>query len=176
MQPVHQFLRDATRQDHESVDAAFGAFQLDTRRGYAHLLLAHARILPVAERLVAPGELLAGWVGRTDCLMDDLATLGLPRPSGIDFSLPGDEAARWGAIYVIEGSRLGGLMLKRMVPQDMPSAYLSAGHGPGQWRTLLGKLDNAEEGGQAWRDAALNGAKLTFAAYSRAAEAERREG
>jgi heme oxygenase len=96
MQPVHQFLRDATRQDHESVDAAFGAFQLDTRSGYEQLLLAHARILPVAERLVAPGALLAGWVGRTDELMADLAALGLPRPSPIDFGLPGDEAARWG--------------------------------------------------------------------------------
>jgi heme oxygenase len=66
-------------------------------------------------------------------------------------------------------------MLQRMIAQDMPSAYLSAGHGPGQWRTVLGKLDAAESG-PAWRDAALDGAKRTFAAYSRAAEAERREG
>lgn len=166
---VGQFLRSATRSDHEAVDAAFGSFRLDTRAGYARFLQAHAAILPAAERSLSPGSLVEGWQGRSAALASDLAALGLHPPAEVDLRLPAGEAARWGATYVLEGSRLGGTMLRRMIPAALPSAFLDAGHGQGAWRGFLGALDAAETGPE-WRQQALLGARALFAAYLDAAQ------
>lgn len=163
-------LRAATRPDHEAVDSAFGHFALRTREGYRDFLTAHARILPLAERLIQPGALVDDWHGRTEALMDDLHALGGDRPAELDFALPEGEAARWGALYVIEGSRLGGAVLAKMVPADLPAAYLGARHPQGAWRALLERLDDADTG-PAWREEAERGAKAMFGAYLEAARA-----
>ena len=158
------FLRAETRGDHEAVDKAFGGFGLDSPTGYGAFLTAHARILPVAERILNPGEWVSGWEGRTKALASDLAALSLALPSQIDLVLPAGDAARWGAIYVLEGSRLGGIYLARMVPEPLPKAYLSAKHVSGGWKSLLDTLDSHDTG-PAWRADALAGAKALFAAY-----------
>lgn len=163
-------LRAATRSDHDAVDSAFGHFALRTRDGYRDFLTAHARILPLAERLIRPGALVDNWHGRTDALMDDLHALGGEAPAELDFALPEGEAARWGALYVIEGSRLGGAVLAKMVPADLPAAYLGARHPQGAWRALLERLDEADTG-PAWREEAERGAKAMFGAYLEAARA-----
>lgn len=165
-------LREETRREHEAVDAAFGAFRLGERDGYARFLKAHARILPHAERVIDPAGLLPGWQGRSGALARDLAMLGVtaaPRP--VELVLPQGAAARWGALYVLEGSRLGGVVLSRAVPADLPAAYLGARHGPGGWRRILEALDHADEGAD-WRRDAAAGAKATFRAYLAAAETE----
>lgn len=162
------FLRAQTRVDHEAVDGAFGSFGFDTSGGYGAFLTAHARILGVAERVLDPGALVPGWEGRTRALESDLAALSLPWPDEIDLTLPTGEAARWGAIYVLEGSRLGGIYLARGVPETLPKAYLSAKHLPGGWKRFLDMLDQADSG-PAWRADALSGAKALFAAYNSAA-------
>lgn len=161
-------LRSATAVDHEIVDAAYGRFRLATRTGYSGFLIAHARILPVAERVLDPGSLLPDWVGRTQALLSDLDALGLDRPEEITFPLPQSEGARWGAIYVLEGSRLGGDMLSRTVPSRYPSTYLESRHGQGQWRALVEQLDEADEGPH-WQREAIAGAKSLFGAYLEAA-------
>jgi heme oxygenase (biliverdin-IX-beta and delta-forming) len=173
--PVAQLLRGETRGDHEAVDGAFGDFAIDDPAGYARFLSAHARILPLAERLIDPAALLADWEGRTAALLGDLAALGIPRPAEMAFALPAGDAARWGALYVMEGSRLGGAVLSRMVPAGLPAAYLGARHLAGGWRRVLAAIDAADEG-PAWRDAALGGAKALFGAYLAAAAAERADG
>ena len=160
-------LRSVTRVDHEKVDAAFGGFAIGTRDGYRDFLIAHARILPLAERLIDPGALIAGWQGRTEALLDDLQALGGAVPPEIDFALPEGEAARWGALYVIEGSRLGGAVLARMVPEGLPAAYLGARHGSGGGRDLLARLD-AQIGDRGAEAEA--GAKAMFGAYLDAAQ------
>lgn len=163
-------LRAATRVDHEAVDGAFGRFAIGTPGGYRDFLTAHARILPLAERLIRPGELVDNWNGRTQALMNDLHALGGETPAELEFALPEGEAARWGALYVIEGSRLGGAVLAKMVPADLPAAYLGARHAQGAWRALLERLDAADKG-PAWRDEAERGAKAMFGAYREAARA-----
>lgn len=175
-QPLHLLLREATRADHDAVDAAFGAFGVTERDRYAQFLTAHARILPAVERATDPGALMAGWEGRTEALVADLAALGLAMPPPAPIQLPPGDAARWGAIYVVEGSRLGGLMMSRQVPVGLPSAYLSARHGPGGWRALLDAIDAAEpraagksEPDEPWRVGAVAGARATFTAYLEAA-------
>jgi heme oxygenase (biliverdin-IX-beta and delta-forming) len=165
-------LRAATSADHDAVDAGFGDFALGTREGYRDFLTAHARILPLAERLIRPEALLDDWAGRTAALLADLAALGRAAPDELDFALPEGEAARWGALYVMEGSRLGGAVLAKQVADDLPAAYLGARHGPGGWRALLAKLDEADAG-PAWREQAVAGAKALFAAYLAAARQQR---
>ncbi|MEJ5977799.1 biliverdin-producing heme oxygenase [Novosphingobium sp. PS1R-30] len=159
-------LRAATRSDHEQVDGAYGHFALATAEGYRDFLTAHARILPLAERLIDPAALVAGWQGRTEALRADLAAMDGETPPELDFALPPGEAARWGALYVIEGSRLGGAVLAKLVPEGLPAAYLGARHGPGAWRDLLARLDAAVGDDLA---AAEQGAKAMFGAYLEAA-------
>lgn len=86
------------------------------------------------------------------------------------FDLAPSEAAGWGAMYVVEGSRLGGIMLSRSVPDDMPSAYLGAKHLSGEWRALLAAIDR-QPADEAWIADAIAGAKAAFALYRRAPEA-----
>lgn len=163
-------LRAATRSDHDAVDGAFGRFALSSRHGYRDFLTAHARILPLAERLIDPAALVPDWRGRSEALAADLAELGGTAPEALDFALPNGEAARWGALYVLEGSRLGGVFLARSLPAEFPAAYLGSKHAPGAWRDLLAALDGADEGTQ-WRDEATSGAKALFGAYLAAARA-----
>ncbi|WP_293873554.1 MULTISPECIES: biliverdin-producing heme oxygenase [unclassified Sphingomonas] len=167
-----QQLRAATAGDHDTVDAAFGGFALDDAAGYRRFLLAHARALPAVEAALATAadDALPAWRPRTPALAGDLRAMdaAMPEPFAFDAS---DDAARWGALYVIEGSRLGGQLLARTVPAGLPAAYLAARHLPGEWRRLLAALDaRAAACGAAWCEAALAGARATFALYARAAE------
>jgi heme oxygenase len=123
--------------------------------------VAEARIaaLPFARTLPVRAPLLAA----------DLAALGAALPDAL--SLPeGDAAMAWGALYVVEGSRLGGAMLARQVPAGWPAAYLGAVHPPGGWRAVRAAIDEAAAGeDDRWRDALVAGAMETFDLYARAA-------
>ena len=166
--PASAFLRSATRRDHQMVDRQFGALSIDSPAGYRAFLVAHARILPLAERHLDPGGLLPGWQGRTHALHSDLAELAVARPVELECVLPEGQAARWGGIYVLEGSRLGGAFLSRQVAEGLPKAYLSAIHGAGQWKAIQKAIDDHDTG-EAWRAEALAGAKALFAAFAKAA-------
>ena len=83
------------------------------------------------------------------------------------FDVPASTAAGWGAMYVVEGSRLGGIMLSRSVPEGMPSAYLESKHLSGEWRALLAAIDG-EPADEAWIEEAIVGAKAAFELYRRA--------
>jgi len=161
-------LRAETRGEHEGVDAAFGRFDLACREDYGAFLSAHARVVPALEAQLAPAELIAGWTGRSEALARDLHALGLPQPAVCQPDLPEGELARWGALYVLEGSRLGGVFLARRVPDGWPADYLGAAHPQGQWRGLLDAINRVgssdEQGGEAVRSA-----RAVFAAFRRAA-------
>ncbi|MDF8335238.1 biliverdin-producing heme oxygenase [Novosphingobium cyanobacteriorum] len=167
-QTLGQMLRTATRSQHDEVDAAFGSFDLTTMDGLRRFLLAQARVLPEVERVLAPAELLPAWTGRTCALHQDLMALGQAPPQTLPFTLPAGPAARWGALYVLEGSRLGGAMLRRHLPEGAPSAFFDARHAPGRWQAFLGRLD-ASGCSPSWRTGALSGAHATFAAFTSAA-------
>jgi heme oxygenase len=107
---------------------------------------------------------------RTPLLAADLATLGLAMPDRLSLAKGDADAAAWGALYVVEGSRLGGAMLARQVPAGWPSAYLSAVHPPGGWRAIRAAIDHAAAGkDDRWIKALVTGARETFALYARAA-------
>ena len=161
-----QRLRRDTAGHHHVVDTLYGGFALDDTASYGRFLLAHARALPAVEAALAGYGNLPAWRPRTGLIAQDLAALRLTMPMPAPFALT-DEAARWGALYVIEGSRLGGTLLARSVPAGLPSAYLSARHEPGEWRSLLVALEaRGTADGEAWQQAALTGANACFALYA----------
>ena len=173
MNPTHKALRAGTAEAHDRVDAAFAAFDLADRESYATFLRAHAEVvLPLEATL--PGErIVPDWEERkrSALLKEDLAflrPLGHPRESGgDDWALDTDPAIA-GALYVLEGSRLGGRFLSRQVPRDFPRAYLDANQPPEKWRNLLDRCD-AMLYQPAALQSALDAAHIVFAAFERSA-------
>lgn len=163
-------LRAHTAPAHDAVDAAFGAHDLTAPDSYRRFLRSHALALPAAEQALAAHADLPPWRERTALLAADLADLGEAMPAALAFDLPDVPGAAWGALYVAEGSRLGGIMLARDVPASLPSRYLGARHESGEWRRLLAAIDGEGRArGDAWVAGAIEGADACFALYARAA-------
>jgi heme oxygenase len=140
-------LRTGTAQEHERVDRLFGALNLARPEDYRLFLAAQAAaFLPVEEALDAAGaaDFLPDWHARrrSHLLRGDLHALGTPLPSPEPVPALVSAPEILGAAYVLEGSRLGGAMLKRSVQHDLPQAFLSAPQSPGAWRKLLETLDH----------------------------------
>ncbi len=141
-------LKAATAEAHERVDTAFSLFDLASGDGYRRFLLAQAgALLPVEAELDRAGAeaILPDWPERRrgDLLRADLATLNVTAPE----LFPGPaflsgKAPMLGAIYVLEGSRLGGAVLKQAVPSHFPKGFLEARQAAGSWRKLLQTLDS----------------------------------
>ena len=165
---VRQALREATMAHHERVDDLFANFRLDTREGYSAFLKAHARALAPLEAVARPD------LPRLPRLAEDLEAMGEFLPAPLLMEVQAGEPFRWGALYALEGSRLGGAMLERRVAPGLPRAYLSAVHGRGAWIAFQQSMDEASEGGgDAWVEGALQGAEAAFALFAAAASAER---
>lgn len=160
-------LRTATAAAHDSVDSAFAGYDFADPSEYRAMLLAHARALPTAEARAA--QIWCALRRRTPLLAADLAALGASVDLPIE-TASGGEAAAWGALYVVEGSRLGGGILAKRVGAGLPHAYLSAVHQPGEWRTIRTAIDTAAAPqDEAWHAAMIAGALDTFALYEAAA-------
>jgi heme oxygenase len=140
-----QALRRATADAHATVDGIFSRVDLASASGYRAFLAAQAIAhLPVEAALDAAGaeRMFADWPQRrrATLLRADLEELG----GAIEFGpapLLADAAEIAGAAYVIEGSRLGGVLLRRSVGPGLPVRFLSAPAEPGAWRALLLRLD-----------------------------------
>lgn len=135
-------LRAATAAEHERVDALFSTFDLTRGDGYARFLLAQAAaFLPAEAALDRAGvaKLVEDWPRRrrSDLLKADLADLAAPLPELFPAPDFNDSASVMGAMYVLEGSRLGGAVLKRELSMAMPRRFLDAHQEPGSWRKLL---------------------------------------
>jgi heme oxygenase len=159
-------LRAGTAAEHDRVDALFGAFDLSERAHYGRFLQAQAAaFLPVEAAVDAAGgpELLRDWPERrrSGLLVRDLAALGLAVPAPAPAPPLACKAAALGAIYVLEGSRLGGALLRRSVKPEYPQTFLTAPQQPGAWRKLLETLDDCLYE-TARVDAAVGAARQTF--------------
>jgi heme oxygenase (biliverdin-IX-beta and delta-forming) len=170
-------LRSGTAEEHQRVDALFIRFDLGDIFDYTRFIRGQAAaFLPLEARLDAAGAstVVPDWDDRrrADLLRLDLAELGAPVPAATSVDLsPMSEAERLGAIYVLEGSRLGGKYLLRAVPPAFPRRFLSAQQAPGAWRKLLELID-ASLYGDADRSAALAAAREAFALFERAGAVE----
>ncbi len=170
---AHASLRAATREAHERVDRAFAEHDLTQPRSYGRFLQAHAAaLLPLEVALAAAGAaaMIEEWDEhrRASLLTNDLAELGLaPAPAMTAPSLA-DEAELAGALYVLEGSRLGGAVLRRQVPPGLPAAFLGARQTGGRWTRFVASLDQMLYSPQRL-DAAIRAALDTFNCFERAA-------
>lgn len=165
-----QQLRAATAADHDAVDAAFGETDFADPAAYGRFLTAHALALPAVEKVLEGIAGLPQRRPRAGLIESDLRALGLDVPPPLAMPAPDSEAAAFGMVYVIEGSRLGGGMLAKRVGPDLPIAYLSATHLPGEWRGFLSALEEKAEG-EGWIERMVAAARATFDLYRRAAAA-----
>jgi heme oxygenase (biliverdin-IX-beta and delta-forming) len=163
---AHAVLRATTAGQHALIDVALSRFDLTDRNSYVKFLLAHAAVLPPIEKALAADSSLPPWRARTEALKLDLASFGhgMPPPLSIEMS---SLAEKFGLLYVIEGSRLGGRLLLSRVAPAFSSNYLGAIHEPGEWRAFIDALEeraSAEHSG--WLDCVAVGAGRGFQLYA----------
>lgn len=175
-------LRAATAELHARVDARLsGAFERD-RAAYGMFLTSLAEgLLPLEDALEAAGvdALLADWPQRRrgPDLRDDLADLGLAVPGPRRSGRFDGEARLLGALYVLEGSRLGSrLLLRRALANDDPvvrraTRYLARGEARDLWPAFLARLEASPAVAAAPADA-VAGARDAFASFLPAPERE----
>lgn len=160
---IRQALRAATAHSHQSVDALFSRFRLDSRSEYSDFLLAHARALGAIEPVATPSS------PRLPMIAADLRALGWSMPAALRLDSRAGEGFRWGLLYALEGSRLGGAMLARRVPADLPRSYLLAVHPKGGWAAFQAEMEEVgAAGGDAWLNDAAAGAQSAFALFAAA--------
>lgn len=179
---VLQRLREETREEHEAVERDLDWEWHVAERGRYRALLArfhgfHAALEP---RIAAALEEAAFFDPRRrlDDLVADLVALGLTpqRIAGLPLcrgapNLSGPSEAL-GALYVLEGSTLGGQIIARRVARDLGLAphtgcayYAAHGRETGtMWRDTRARLAAQAESGPAAADAMVSSARATFAA------------
>ena len=148
---IRETLKAATAPAHRALDECLGQFDLTTIAHYRRFLQASAAaLLPLEQALERAG--VAGMVDdwaerrRSEAIRADVAALhGSIAP--VALSMPAlDRPSVLGALYVLEGSRLGASYLLRVVAASAdPRArgatrYLRHGAGKGLWRSFLGQL------------------------------------
>ena len=176
--PARLVLRDATRPDHDRVDAAFSAFRLDEPEGYARFLAAQYLAHREAECWLAQAEIPARLrlTDRSPLIAADLAALDRDTPGqGVPFPQPpsGSFAQIAGVLYCLTGSSFGNRVLLQRINRGAPSAFLSFPLPADTWPRLVAALDSvAAQGGMA---ACIAGARRTFALFAECARRARTE-
>jgi heme oxygenase len=143
---AHQQLRATTRDAHDRLDQLFSTLSLGDAADYKLFVMAHAAaFLAVEEALAAAGadRLLPDWNGlrRAEALRKDLADLDLALPVQEPAPDYASSAEVLGGLYVIEGSRLGGKLLRKAVASQFPARFLRSEAPPGYWRGFLTTMD-----------------------------------
>jgi heme oxygenase len=167
-------LRSATRPDHDAVDAAFSRYDLSTLAGYGQFLTAQARVFGAVEASVEAGGvrlLIKDWPlrCRADRLSTDLEQLGIRPGPSVPVPSFSDAAGILGAVYVLEGSRLGGTLLSRALPAGAPARFLSSEDNGPPWLALV-ELINRRLTSAPELDTAVAAARSVFQAFLAAAQ------
>lgn len=162
--PIHRRLRAATDTLHDEVDRQAGDYDLATPAGQRSFLEMMAHGLGAVEPALERGGVLGffpQWPTRTrlEAAHEELGETGAPvQEAALEYA---SEAEVWGALYVLEGSRLGSRMLARQAPG---SRFLAASAEDRSWPDFLEALGVADK---RLGDAAgmIRGAQKTFAAF-----------
>ncbi len=168
MDDLRAKLRAATADAHRRTEQSFAAALADLPDSYGGFLRAHAAAFPAVGRALAARLDWAPWSTRWRALQSDLAALDLDVPAEVALGPALSAAEALGMAYVLEGSRMGGLILLKSVPADLPCAYLAGARDRAPWLELQALLGAAEPGSET---AAIAGARRAFDAFRRAAEA-----
>lgn len=141
-------------------------------RSYLLFLRGLARgIVPIEAALDRVGivDMLQDWPARkrTDALQADLADFGEAIPDPVRAFALDDRPGAFGALYVLEGSRLGSqVLLRQALASDAPTvrhATRHLAHGQGQkfWPGFLERLDESRDA-QDSPDGVIAGANRAF--------------
>lgn len=171
----HVFLKRETRALHERAEATFARFDLAGAQGYGDFLRAQAAaLLPLEAALEDRGaaRLLPDWPSRRRALelSADLAALGRAAPPFLAAPTFANDGETLGALYVLEGSKLGARYLLARLPDAAArgaTAFLASAERPdrqGQWPAFLARLDAASDDPVDL----LAGATCAFALFERA--------
>lgn len=170
---VRERLRKRTGSLHAHVDFRAAGMRLETASGYARFLTSQASvILPLEDALESAGvmRLLADWGDRcrSEALKADLLEIGA---SCFPVSPPvfKSDAALLGALYVLEGSRLGARVILSRIGFCSATRYLRHGEGLRLWPSFLEILES-DEGVRQHPDAAEDAARLVFEMFAQAME------
>jgi heme oxygenase len=175
-------LRARTATLHAQLDEVVNSSCLDVALGLGRLLIIHhdalMLLVPALER-VGAGHVYSEWEGRSRlaALEDDLRLLRvLPR------RIPGDppsfanEPEIWGALYALEGSRLGNRIILEKVTkcgredERCATRFLSHGlEGTTAWVRFVAQLDDLHYCGEAF-EWAVHGAERVFETYLNSAK------
>jgi heme oxygenase len=155
-------VREATRHSHGQLEAGFAARPWDAVQ-HAHLLERllglHLPLEGALDRLWLAGDLEVSWPPRrrTHLIRADLRAIGhtpaqvaaVPRCPG--FSLPTTTTQAWGVLYVLDGSTLGGAVIRRTaIAAGVPSAACRSLRGepgaPVRWRETARAIDALSPG------------------------------
>jgi heme oxygenase len=148
------------------VDACFSAFDLADPIQYGQFLMAHARAIVGVEQRLSSCQELPRWRARSAQLAADLQALGLSCPPPLAFTMSERNGRSWGALYVLEGSRLGAAVLLRRLAPGLPEAFLSDRHHFGEWNSLLAAIEQAaSKCGDTFVESMVFGAQRCFEHY-----------
>lgn len=174
---IREIISEATRTSHRTLDLALSSLDLGRPGYYEAFLRGQAEALfPVEATLTAGGieQHLPDWQlrVRTPALEHDLAAMAItcnPQPQP-DFRTT---AEMFGAVYVLEASRMGArVMLARLAEHPdsdamNATAYLRHGFGKRFWPSFLDVLESHPDA-QADTEGVVNGAAITFAMFEKA--------
>ena len=172
---LRSLLRDRTRAAHERVDRVFSRHDLWSAKGYVAFLRQHASVVLPMERMLdrAPSDhLIDDWPSRrrSTALRSDLTRLSEPVPPFWRELKMADPAELLGAMYVLEGSRLGArVLLTRVEAAGNPAtreatAFLRHGTGAPFWPSFINHLE-ASPYADAKADRIVAGALTVFALF-----------
>ncbi|MCW0393432.1 Heme oxygenase [Xanthomonas sacchari] len=177
-----RLLREATAQQHQAVEdlPAMRALMDPalSLADYVQVLRRHHAVLASWEQREAAwlrdcGDAHWQYQPRTPLLAQDLHALRAapPAPPAPQPLPPAAEAGtRWGMLYVVEGSRLGGRVIARHLRQTLAGAapalsYFELGHAdPAAWRHFQQRLERALPSAPL-QQAAVDGARAMFAHF-----------
>ena len=138
-------LKAATDDVHRELDDRLSRLDLRKPADYRRFLHVHARAVPPVEAALDRGgldALVEGWCAgrRGPAIESDLAALGDEMPPAADPPAIHGVAELLGTAYVLEGSRLGGRVLRRQVGDGLPATFLSESS-PNPWPALIAVMD-----------------------------------
>jgi heme oxygenase (biliverdin-IX-beta and delta-forming) len=171
---THVSIRSKTQPLHDLLDGCFNASTLGERSEYVRFLLTNWPIAWIEPALTSAGiqRLLPDWQQRRRhfALVADLKELGIcPGPSG-NCVIEADIGTMLGWAYVLEGSRGGARLIRRIVESSGDSDLLKAtrfirhGENENYWRTFAAALSQIDQDDNAIARAGI-AAQTAFACF-----------
>lgn len=169
--PILEQLRQQTRDCHDRLEAQLDLLDVTLGKArYTALLVRFHALWQGLEPQLASLLNEAFWAPRRRLpwLDADLAALGLAPPAAVRAPALGDEASALGALYVVEGSTLGGRVILRHLDRLglQPARYFS-GYGEATGAMWKGFVTRLEAAPAAAAPAIVAGASLTFDHFQR---------